>query len=403
MKQNNYNPAYYLAALGNGGLSTSFFMYLMFMVPHPNTPMVTFDHIFPYIKGDNTFIAVSIVLALIGIIYFSFRHFQKLIWNIKEFNKFKKTAAYEKLKNSNGASGLMAVPLTYAMSINVMFVLGAVFVPNLWSVIEIMLPFALLGFFAVGVYALRLFIPMMSHFLTGNTFSEEANNNFGQLLTVFAFTMIAVGFAAPGGMSSNLVVSGLGIFFSLLFLIAGLGLLLVHTVMALHSNFKHGFSKEAGPSIWIFLPIFTLIAISGFRISSGVFHNFLETNPAPVLFFIGLGTFVALQIVFGLVGNSVLNKLNYFGEYVAGKKKSAASYGLICPGVAFFVLGMFFVHWGLVETGIIAKFSIGYFVVLVPFILVQLKTIQVLGKLNRKHFKGTKNTDIPAMQQKTVQ
>src|SRR5699024_5868049 len=117
------NPAYFLAALGNGGLATSFFMYLMFMVPHPDTPMVTFNHIIPYIVGGRPFVSVSIIVAMIGMVYFAARHFQRLFWNIKQLREFKKTEAYEALKNSNGAASLMAAPLTLAMMINVLFVI----------------------------------------------------------------------------------------------------------------------------------------------------------------------------------------------------------------------------------------------------------------------------------------
>ena len=48
-----FSPMCFLSALGAGGLSVSFFMYLMFLVPHPNTPMATFDFIAPtLLKGD---------------------------------------------------------------------------------------------------------------------------------------------------------------------------------------------------------------------------------------------------------------------------------------------------------------------------------------------------------------
>ena len=33
-----YSPLYFLAALGAGGLMVTFFMYLMFWVPHPGRP-----------------------------------------------------------------------------------------------------------------------------------------------------------------------------------------------------------------------------------------------------------------------------------------------------------------------------------------------------------------------------
>lgn len=51
----------------------------------------------------------------------------------------------------------MALPLTLAMSINVMFIFGAVFVPNIWNVIEYMFPFAILAFGAIGFLALKIF------------------------------------------------------------------------------------------------------------------------------------------------------------------------------------------------------------------------------------------------------
>ena len=40
-----YSPLYFLAALGLGGLAVSFFMWLMFWVPHPGKPVPTFEDI----------------------------------------------------------------------------------------------------------------------------------------------------------------------------------------------------------------------------------------------------------------------------------------------------------------------------------------------------------------------
>lgn len=116
------------------------------------------------------------------------------------------------------------------------------------------------------------------------------------------------------------------------------------------------------------------------RVTSGIYHNLLHSNPPPVLMFVVLSIFISLQIIIGLIGYVVLNKTGYFKEYVKGEKKSVGSFALICPGVAAF----FFVHWGLVKTNIIGLFSPGYFAVLLPLIFIQLKTIHVLYKINRK-------------------
>ena len=79
-----------------------------------------------------------------------------------------------------------------------------------------------------------------------------------------------------------------------------------------------------------------------------------------------------------------MKKLGYFESYVDGDKKSPVSFALICPGVAFMVFGMFFINMGLVLNGVIVKYSIAYFLLMIPFIFIQYKTIAVFFKLKNK-------------------
>ncbi len=132
------------------------------------------------------------------------------------------------------------------------------------------------------------------------------------------------------------------------------------------------------------IPILTLLGITAVRLTSAAFHNFVHTNPPALLIFFGLALIVSLQIAVGLVGYVVLKRLGYFEEFVSGTKKNVGSYALICPGVGFFVLGMFFISWGLVKTNVVTIFSPTYFLILAPLVFVQFKTIWVLGKLNKK-------------------
>ncbi len=48
----------------------------------------------------------------------------------------------------------MAVPPTLVMSVNVLFVVGAVSVPSLWGLVEYLLQAAVVGFLAIGAFAL---------------------------------------------------------------------------------------------------------------------------------------------------------------------------------------------------------------------------------------------------------
>ncbi|MEA3290090.1 MAG: hypothetical protein U9Q04_07920, partial [Campylobacterota bacterium] len=93
---------------------------------------------------------------------------------------------------------------------------------------------------------------------------------------------------------------------------------------------------------------------------------------------------LALQLIFGMLGFSVMKKLGYFEEFVIGEKKSPVSFALICPGVAFMVFGMFFINMGLVMNGVVDKYSIAYFVLMLPFMFVQYRTIQYFFRLKNK-------------------
>jgi hypothetical protein len=57
---------------------------------------------------------------------------------------------------------------------------------------------------------------------------------------------------------------------------------------------------------------------------------------------------------------------------------------LVCPGVAFFVFGMFFVNFGLMHNGIVGKNSIAYFIAMLPFMYVQYKTVVLYFTLKNK-------------------
>ncbi|WP_419769677.1 MAG: TsoY family (seleno)protein [Candidatus Marinarcus sp.] len=377
-----FTPMCFLSALSAGGLAVSFFMYLMFLVPHKGVPMATFDFIYPVILQGNWLSVVS-VLAMIFILVFSFLHFKFLIWNTKQFNLFKKTEKFEKLKNSNDEISLMTIPLTYAMTINVCFVIGAVFVPSLWSIVEYMFPFALIAFAVAGYFALKIFFNYLTRILTKGNFDFANNNNLSQMISIFSFAMVSVGFAAPGAMSLNISINAIGIMGSLFFASIAVLLLLIKMTIGFTKMFEKGIAIEASPSLWIIIPILTLLGIAYVRISFGLNHHFNSPLANSSLFTFST-VIVSLQIIFGILGYQVMKKLGYFEEFIEGENRSPVSFALICPGVAFMVFGMFFVNFGLTFNGVIEKYSLSYFLIMLPFMFVQYKTILYFFKLKRK-------------------
>lgn len=386
----NYNPLYFLAALGPGGMAVSFFMYFMFMVPHPGLPMPTADQIFPIIggiaTGENTLAAILAIFVYIAIVYFVVMHIRLLIWNIREYNLYKQTSAYQKLLSSNAEVTLMAIPLTVAMTVNSLFIVGAIFVPGLFGVIEYLLPGALVAFLVIGIYALRIFAKYFSRFITNGDFDFGKNNNLSQMIAIFSFSMIAVGLASPAAMSHNIATSTIGLYLSLFFATIAVSLIIIKLTFGVQAMFNQGINKAGSASLWIMIPILTVLGITFVRLFAGVNHNFFETQPSPYIIFVVLTTFQALQIIFGIVGYVVMKRLGYFEDYVFGNSKDAGSYALICPYVAFSVLGNFVIGWGLLKTGIVPKFSIMHFILLAPFVAIQFRGVQLILTLNKKHF-----------------
>ena len=382
MLKEKYSPMYFLGALGAGGLAASFYMYMMFLIPHKDTAMTVYDQVMPaLLKGDwLTFVTAFSLVFIVG---FSIFHFKLLIWNIKQYKAFKATKAYETLKNTNAEVTLMAIPLTFAMTINVCFILGAVFVPGLWGIVEFLFPGALLGFAVVGYYALKIFMEYFGRLLTSGDFDFTKNNNLSQMISIFAFSMIAVGFAAPGAMSHNITINAIGIFGAIFFASIAILLLVIKLIIGFKNMFEHGVSSEASPSLWIIIPILTLLGITFIRISFGLDHHFGQELAKASLFTITSLVF-SLQLIFGMLGFKVMKNLGYFEEFIHGDKKSPTSFALICPGVAFMVFGMFFINMGLVMNGVIDKYSIAYFIMMLPFVFVQYKTVVYFFKLKNK-------------------
>lgn len=377
-----FTPMCFLSALGAGGLSVSFFMYLMFLVPHKGSPMATFDFIYPeLLKG--TWLSAIIVISLLFIILFATLHFKLLIWNIKQFNLYKKSDSYKILKESNTEITLITLPLTFAMTINVAFVLGAVFVPKLWSIVEYLFPFALIGFLLCAIYALKIFFNYFSRILISGDVDCTKNNNLSQMISIFAFSMIAVGFAAPGAMSHNISINAIGIFGALFFTSLALILLVIKITLGFKNMFEHGISMEAAPSLWIIIPILTLLGITAVRVSFGLDHNFDATLAKSSLFTL-TSVVLSLQIIFGILGYQIMKKIGYFEEFIHSEKRSPVSFALICPGVALMVFGMFFINFGLTYNEVITKYSLAYFVLMLPFMFIQYRTVLYFFKLKRK-------------------
>jgi hypothetical protein len=383
IETSEYHPLYFLAALGAGGLTVTFFLYFLFLVPHPGTPLVTADDLLAlWVRGPE-WLRPLLLLGVAGLLAMAALHLRLLVWNLAHYRRWRRSEAFQRLRAGNKDVALMALPLTLTMTINVLFVVGSVTVPGLWDYAEYLFPGVLAVLLALGVWALRLYGGYLARLMMTGTFDFVGNANLGQMMPIFAFAMIAVAFAAPGAMSQSQVVNAVGLFFAIFFLSLSALLGLVKLVVGVQAMLRHGISAAAAPSLWILIPILTLSGITLVRLIMGLQHGFGLAVPKPALFVL-TSVILSLQILFGLLGYVVMRRLGYFRDYVAGDLQSPGAYSLICPGVAFFVFGWFWIMFGLVGNGLITPLTPAFFVLLLPLMIVQWKSLETLLRLNRK-------------------
>ena len=387
-----YHPSYWLAALGAGGLSVSFFMYRMWLLPHPDSPMPTWEHLQGALAGEVAVPDVVRVIAFIAtgaVILLALLHFVLLWWNIRAHRSAAGQRDLSSLRASPGEVQLMAVPLTLAMTVNVGFVLGALFVPGLWSMVEYLFPFALLAFVAIGWHALQIYGRYLSRFLVDGGYRDTEHNHLSPLLAVFTFAMLSVGFAAPAAMSHVKLVSALAATVSILFFVLAVIVAVIVLVGGAAAMMTHGLQPRATPSIWMLVPILTLLGIEWVRLRHGLIHHFASPQDGGELFYMLTALFM-LQVGVMLIGYRVMQLNGYLRLHLSGEGRDPVSFGLICPGVALFVMGMFWWHLAWVETGLVDKYGAAYWTGIGLLAMVQVATLLALLRLAWKLFIGQK-------------
>lgn len=378
-----YSPLYFLASLGAGGLAVSFFMYLLWLTPHEGSSIATFTTLTKAWATGDLLMRAIIATGVTGIAIFAALHVRLLVWNLGQRSRWMKTPAYENLRKSNAETQLLAVPLALAMSVNVGFVTGAVFVPGLWEAREYLFPLALLAFGAIGSWAMRIMLAFLGRVLAKGGFDCAKNNSLGQLLGVFAFAMVGVGFSASAAMTHVPLVSAIGYAGTVFFITTAIVLGLIMLILGFRAMMEHAAAEETTPTLWIMIPILTVVGIALYRLKMAMAHNFgvPVTNGEIFAFFT---TIVSMQLLFGLIGYAVMSRVNYFSRWVSGPERSPGSYALICPGVALMVSLSFLLNAGIVKLGLVTPMSTAHLALHLPIVALQVITLKVFFDLNRK-------------------
>ncbi|MFO7807111.1 MAG: hypothetical protein R6V40_01660, partial [Candidatus Moraniibacteriota bacterium] len=155
----------------------------------------------------------------------------------------------------------------------------------------------------------------------------------------FALGMLTVVGTGIAAMAQDASVASTAAFFSLISGSMGLFLMMVKLILIFKSHMKaDGLpDKKFIPSFLIIVPNITLYAISGFRFSHFMHrHLGMETEALSFLVIMTAFAFEAWYLMFGF---SLMR--DYFKNNFFKKEFYIEQWGLICPVVAFGVLGSF--------------------------------------------------------------
>ncbi len=380
-----WSPLYFLASVGAGGLSVSFFMYLMFWVPHPNQPVPVFEDIMAALAAGNSALGFAVILALAGIAIFGTANLALLVWNLRRMGEFTASETGRNLASSNAETQMMVLPLALAMSINGAFILGLVFVPGLWGVVEYLFPLALMAFLAVGYLAFRQLGRFVARVMASGGFDCAKNNSFAQMMPAFALAMVGVGLAAPAAMSVTAVTAGISIIASTFFLVTSAVIALVAVILGLRSIFENGINAEQAPTLMMVVPVTTVLGILMLRQAHGL-HVQFDVHGGAGETMVFLTRLLSLELVFLALGLTILSATGYVRRFLTGQQISPGNYALICPGVALSVLTHFWINKGLVAAGLIAKFGVAYWTLTAAALAVQAAMVVLMLVLHRRHF-----------------
>ena len=352
-----YHPALLLASLGAGGLAVSFYLYLLFLTPHPGQPVPTIDTLLALAAdtGQSGWWGVPWVLALL----FAGLHFWLLFWNIPRYRAYQ-AAHLTPLTLGDSAFIRFAWPLLLAMSMNAGFVVALLTIPGLWPVIEYIFPLAMLIFIVLGFFTLK-----QLGALIGNGLKESkpllAANNLASLMPAFALGMITVGLSGPSAMSHELLTSSIALFFVVLFGVATLLIIVAFGISSLANVLRNGVSVADSYGLMILVPVSTILGIAVFRVLMALGHHFDLALPNR-LFFLFFAALIAFQIFILWMGLAVLRRTGAWAALWSDAPVPQV-FAIICPGVAFVVMWDFFISRGVASLpGGAALMTVGWMI-----------------------------------------
>jgi hypothetical protein len=333
----NFTPLAFLASLGAGGIAVTPFVLMQYTLEH-GAGLITRAQVSDMgFTGATALYFMSLESVMI---IFLLLHFVLMGIFLGKLLSWLKTEAFTTmLQNPLKNSALLAPFISLLMTMNV--VIGPVryFLPAISQNFQQLMMPALLFWALIFVALMWTEIYLLK--ISFEKSFDVSKIQFSWLLHPFALGMLATVGTGIAAMAQDVSIANTAAFMSMIPFSMGVFLLVVKVVALFKSHFSAPSLPEKNflPGLLIVIPNITLFAISAFR-----FGHFLERTHGfhlDAYFYIVIGLSFAFEIWYLLFGVALLYtyfKENHFKEFYM------TQWGLICPFVAFVVLGAFAYH-----------------------------------------------------------
>ncbi|MFP4523247.1 MAG: selenoprotein TsoY [Candidatus Nanoarchaeia archaeon] len=366
----NFNPLLFLLSLGAGGIAVAPFAFLQYVF-YEGPGLVTHSAIHMMIASNLQhvlFMSLEILMILFATIHIiaTVVLAKKLVLWLRE----KQHISY--LQNPLTNAGILAPFISLVMTMNVFIGPLRYFIPIIsQNLQQLMLP-ALLFWSIIWIVLMKLDLRLLKI-----SFEKPFDVNkisFGWLLHPFALGMLSVTGMGIAAMSHMPTIAHVAAFMSVISASMAAFLLLVKLVAIFKSHFAQQSlpEKQFLPSFLIVVPNITLLALSAFRFAHYVQHNF-AFELEGLMFFILLLAF-AFETWYLLFGATLLK--DYFKRHFFKKEFYITQWGLVCPVVAYAVLGSFLFAYFVQSDVLFGAILVTIFLAVVLFFLLLIRQLR---------------------------
>jgi hypothetical protein len=339
-----FNMLWFIMALGFGGTSVAGFAFLNYTIKRiPGMKGLihleaanglvqnmdgSYQLVYGYLKHHIAIFGIMHLVALIttAILF--------ILWRNQYAGKYK-----DILNDPSRVPIIIAPALAVGMTFNVALVGGYFYFEWVQTNMQALMPLALAAWTLIWLYTLTLAIKIQSVSLIQGF--EVSKMHFGWLLVPFALGMTAVSGAGIAALGHDPTITKTAFFMSLIPFTMAVFLMSVKLFSLLISHYEKGLPQKVEflPSFFIVVPIITLLSITLFRYGH-FFEHQTESHLSPAYF--ALVTGGGWAIMFWYIATGLVLLKDYWTNHLFNMKYfDESQWGLICPMVAFAVLGSF--------------------------------------------------------------